>query len=110
MVGSDHCTLDDFHLQVISFYCAGFHQAVQFLESSPVQEAPGADLSCDDLGSVSAGPACLFEAGIAGLLSGHIFINGSLKEDGQFHKVYGVGGLENDILLLVCRGNILGNA
>ena len=50
---------------------------------------------------MSTGPAGLFEAGIACLLSGHGFFDGSLEGDCKFHEVYGCGGL------LVSSGDIL---
>ena len=77
-------------------------------ESGSVQEAPGADFNGDNRGSVPTGRACLLKAGIAGLLSCHGFINGSLEGEGEFHKVYCVGGPENDVWPLVCGGDVLG--
>ena len=47
-----------------------------------MQEAPGADFNGDNRGSVPIGCACLLKAGIAGLLSCHGFVNGSLEGDG----------------------------
>ena len=93
VVGANHCILDNFHLQSSSFCCTSFHYAMKLLDSSPVQVTDETNRNWNNYSSVSTGPAGLFEAGIAGLRTGHGFCNGNLEGVCKFHEVYGYGGL-----------------
>ena len=73
---------------------------MEFIETVG-QEVLGANLNCNNLGGVSTGPACLFEADIAGMLSRHSIHSCTLKGNGQFKEVYCSGSPENNVWPLI---------